>query len=267
MSSCRQDSCANATFQEDVNNITSNLVELKLSPPDEKQASNQKDELQKKQAPNKPLRKGRILTTQQRAQPPNRTSPTQLRLAIRTAKSSNKNLLVLDLNGTLLIRNKKSKAIYLRPHVPEFIDFILSKFSVLVWSSAMPVNVDRMVVHVFEQRHSQLFDIWNRTHLRLSREAYKKKVDVIKDLSWVWERYPQWNGTNTILIDDTPFKGQLQPFNHICLSEFLKDDTDDKELPNLKAYLEAMLDSGNSDVREYIEHHKYTPTKPVAIEK
>ncbi|KAK9766745.1 hypothetical protein K7432_003972 [Basidiobolus ranarum] len=189
-----------------------------------------------------------------------KTNSTKLVFKCLTTKTDlHKNLLILDLNGTLLVRNKQTKAIYLRPFVPEFVDFILENFSVLVWSSAMPDNVNRMVLHVFQQRHSLLINAWNRTHLRLSQSNYYRKVKVVKDLSWVWEKYPHWNSTNTILIDDSEHKGQLQPHNHICLREFVKGDENDKELLNVKSYLEDILNADTNDIREYIRTKIYEP--------
>ncbi|KDN52160.1 hypothetical protein K437DRAFT_254540 [Tilletiaria anomala UBC 951] len=42
-----------------------------------------------------------------------------------------------------------------------------------------------------------------------------------------------WNAKNTVLLDDTPDKARLQPFNHLLLSEFGEDDV--KTLKKLKA--------------------------------
>ncbi|KAK9762805.1 hypothetical protein K7432_011111 [Basidiobolus ranarum] len=172
-----------------------------------------------------------------------------------------KNLMILDLNGTLLVRNKKSKAIYMRPHVPEFVEFILKNFAVIVWSSAMPDNVYRMILKVFKQRQSLLLDVWDRSHLRLNQKDYFRKVDVIKDLSWIWEKHTYWDSTNTVLIDDTEHKGQLQPNNHICLREFMKGDINDKELLHVQDYLQGFLKGETKDIRSYIQDNRYVPSK------
>ncbi|ORY00618.1 HAD-like protein [Basidiobolus meristosporus CBS 931.73] len=174
---------------------------------------------------------------------------------------SAKNLLILDLNGTLLVRSKKSKAIYMRPHVPEFVEFILKNFAVIVWSSARPENVNRMILKVFKHRRSLLLDVWDRSHLHLDEKDYYRKVDVVKDLTWVWEKHTQWNKTNTVLIDDTEHKGQLQPDNHICLTEFIKGDTGDNELLNVRAYLEVFLQGSMDDIQSYIRDNAYVPSK------
>lgn len=77
-------------------------------------------------------------------------------------------LLVLDLNGTLIYRNKGSgvsRASYPRPYLGNFLEYLLrpetaseadrrlNKWSVFVWSSAQPHNVRGMLESTFDPKH------------------------------------------------------------------------------------------------------------------
>ncbi|OMH78569.1 putative FCP1-like protein [Zancudomyces culisetae] len=83
-----------------------------------------------------------------------------------------KYLLVLDLNGTLVHRSKKSKRITKRPYLDEFLSFALQNFAVMVWSSAQPMNVAKMVRSIFnenQQQIEQLAAIWDRRYCHFIR--------------------------------------------------------------------------------------------------
>nr|GFD57168.1 hypothetical protein [Tanacetum cinerariifolium] len=84
----------------------------------------------------------------------------------------------------------------------------------MVWSSARPENVRTMCSNLFsEEQRAQLAAVWARDTLRLSPQAYDAKVQVYKQLSWVWndtavqatspEKNQMWSQSNTVLIDDT----------------------------------------------------------------
>ncbi|RIA86248.1 HAD-like domain-containing protein [Glomus cerebriforme] len=181
-------------------------------------------------------------------------------------------LLVLDLNGTLVYRDNAKRNIILRPHMKKFMKYIFdsNSFFVMVWSSAQPINVDKMVKAAFGQYEKKLVAKWTRKHLNLSDQDYHQKVETIKDLEKVWEELnnrnstdlPQiiWDQTNTILIDDSCLKAKLQPYNAIHLPDF--DDErckskNDHELYNVIGYLRKLHNQSN--VSAYIKDYPYTP--------
>ncbi|KAK4505011.1 hypothetical protein PRZ48_002974 [Zasmidium cellare] len=143
-------------------------------------------------------------------------------------------LVILDLNGTLLFRKTYggSNAFTPRPHVYEFLEYLFSNHTVMVWSSSKPENVAKMCSDLFtpEQR-SKLAAVWARDKLRLPAAAYHSKVQVYKQLSWVWEdpaiqaSIPipggVWTQANTVLIDDSFEKSASEPHNQIELEEFM----------------------------------------------
>jgi len=168
-------------------------------------------------------------------------------------------LLVLDINGTLLFRRKKTEIIHPRPSLADFLSYCLDNHSVLIWSSAQPENVNMMCSKIFSKaQRSQVIAEWGRDTLELSASDYYQKVQVYKRLDRIWEnetlqvhhpRYDhggRWSQKNTVLIDDSMLKASAQPFNHIEVPEFeLKkgkaSDGDGTEvLGQVVAYLEEL---------------------------
>lgn len=112
-------------------------------------------------------------------------------------------LLVLDLNGTLIYRNKNtgnSRSSYPRPYLANFLEYLLrvegegsqtksGKWSVFVWSSAQPHNVRGMLESTFDPNHieglwdqgrpnpyakGRILGVWARDKMGLSAQQYGK---------------------------------------------------------------------------------------------
>ncbi|KAI8139901.1 NLI interacting factor-like phosphatase-domain-containing protein [Fennellomyces sp. T-0311] len=131
-----------------------------------------------------------------------------------------KKLLILDLNGTLVSRTKARDSMYVRPYQDKFIDYIFRYFHVMVWSSAQPHSVAYMC-ELFDGRDNELILKWDRRMFGLTSAQYNSKSITIKDLEKVWKALDaKFDATNTVLLDDSPVKAQLQPYNSIHLREF-----------------------------------------------
>ncbi|KIO19783.1 hypothetical protein M407DRAFT_82363 [Tulasnella calospora MUT 4182] len=145
-------------------------------------------------------------------------------LATESAKAK---LLILDLNGTLLYRKKPKtssvKRPYPRPYIPAFLSWIFhpdNALETMIWSSAQPENVNRMVQVCFGETYEpKLKVIWARDTLGLNQAQYNQKVQTVKNLDVVWKELP-YSAGNTLLIDDSPLKAHMQPYNHIVLREY-----------------------------------------------
>lgn len=145
-----------------------------------------------------------------------------------------KQLLVLDLNGTLVYRRKGDKARPVRrPGLDNFLGYIFTHFSVMVWTSAQPENAQLMVNKIFtKEQRNKLLAVWARDTLQLTPNQYHNKTTVYKRLTRIWtgefklhfpsldQSSPGWDQTNTILIDDTSVKAAGQPYNLIRIPEF-----------------------------------------------
>ncbi|KAK4521244.1 cysteine desulfurase [Mucor velutinosus] len=187
-------------------------------------------------------------------------------LQLSTQKSSfpsqqpKKQLLILDLNGTLIsrikCRAKAGRAFYARPHYQTFLNYIFKHFEVMVWSSARQQNVDKMC-HIFTE---PLKLVWSRNHLKLSQKQFNSNVDTIKDLAIVWEHFSnEYNATNTIALDDSPSKLALQPYNLIHIRTFhheeIREGYTDNELLKVIKYLDAVR--FHSNVANYVRNEPF----------
>ncbi|KAF8556639.1 hypothetical protein OG21DRAFT_1408592 [Imleria badia] len=162
-------------------------------------------------------------------------------------------LLVLDLNGTLLIRSARSRTtsgpqlrpVQPRPYMQSFRQYLFCPetkawLDTMVWSSAQPHSVDDMVDKVFGITKGELKAVWNRKSLGLSGEDYHRKSVTTKDLTKAWDLFtsalnpekhhrhstvpPQsqiiHSAFTTLLLDDSPHKAVLQPYSHVCIPEY-----------------------------------------------
>ncbi|KAI9483039.1 MAG: HAD-like domain-containing protein [Benjaminiella poitrasii] len=191
--------------------------------------------------------------------------PKQSYIEIVKVKSNKLNaplknqLLILDLNGTLVSRVRK-RSMYVRPYSGEFFDYIFDNFKVMVWSSAQPSSVYNMC-RMFKERKSEISVIWDRTSFGLTDKDYYSKVLTIKDLDIIWKHHNnQYDATNTILLDDSSKKAQLQPFNCIHPTEFVHHSEQfisngESELLNLMSYLKVL--QFQSNVANYIQNNPY----------
>ncbi|KAJ7596662.1 hypothetical protein C8J56DRAFT_773659 [Mycena floridula] len=227
---------------------------------------------------NQPSNHERPLSRQPDREAPRRSPPPikvpsaeyqQLSLEKSTfiANPSSKKLLILDLNGTLLVRGahkppkswrrhgpydpyadpkavRPLRPVHPRPFMPSFTEFLFHQktkewMDTMVWSSAQQPNVDNMVQVCFHEKSQELVAIWARDTLGLSENDYNRKAQTTKDLAKPWAAiFPKFNNPtddsesskdpvnvhsalNTFLLDDSPSKASLQPWNHVCIPEYL----------------------------------------------
>ncbi len=177
--------------------------------------------------------------------PPQRVSPppapaatdlylTQARLPPLRCAVPKKLLVVLDLNGTLLVRpnRSQSRVFIIRPGVHQLLDYLFANHAVMIYSSARPENTEAMVeVLVSKKRANSLAAVWGRDKLGLTAAQYNEKVQVYKKLEKVWGdeqiqatcvRAQRWNQANTVLVDDNHLKALSQPHNLVQVPEFTK---------------------------------------------
>jgi hypothetical protein len=182
-------------------------------------------------------------------------------------------LVVLDLNGTLVDSTHhrrhtteppdaraRSKFVYFRPLMREFLQWLFSVADVAVWSSNEPQNVRALVELVFtpEQR-SRLVFVWNRTHCDPdASSAYA----TVKPLAHVYRflatcaipRFTSMAGAGALasanqvlLVDDSEAKVcEEDRASHVRVAEFTASDAtrySDSGLSSLRAELVRRLGS------------------------
>ncbi|KAL5480207.1 hypothetical protein ACEPAI_1477 [Sanghuangporus weigelae] len=219
---------------------------------------------------------------------PSAPSPEYLKIASEPSEkvpTPPQKLIILDLNGTLLLRIRSLGTIYPRPYMAAFRDYLFCPatrqwLDVMVWSSAQPHNVDRMVRRCFfdarlgplsgesdgkeagerfeveengdDKWYGRLIAVWARDTLGLSRNDYSRKAQTTKDLEKPWSAIPgDHSAQTTVLLDDSPRKARLQPFNHVCINEYSLERRDSD-----KALKRRQL--------RYEEHEKKVEDLPVA---
>ena len=197
-------------------------------------------------------------------------------------------LTIIDLNGTMLDRGKNRDGFVARPGAREFLAWLMDdsgseghKHRVMVWSSARPHNVDKMIAKLFTpDQQKQLVAVWARDTLGLTPEQYNQKVQVYKELQKVWfdarvsttysghkvqiqgvkddEQWKfAWDQSNTILIDDSWKKASSEPFNLVEIDEFENrpDQQNDAELQRVRAYISDAAKF--MDVSSYMKRHPF----------
>ncbi|CAE6477030.1 unnamed protein product [Rhizoctonia solani] len=115
------------------------------------------------------------------------------RLSLSSDKPESRKLLVLDLNGTLVLRSPRTynapRAVMPRPFSKTFKEYVFregSHLDVMVWSSAQPHSVHSMLESFFGSDRNRLVGVWARDTLGLASEHYSQKVQTIKDLNTIW---------------------------------------------------------------------------------
>ena len=153
--------------------------------------------------------------------------------------STNKKLLILDMNNLLVYRvfipvqqqeypetipfnalaevspNGRFRT-WTRPHLTSFIDFCLKNYNVAVWSSARKENVDHLIDLVFGKvKRNLLVFVWgqemcDQVHPHPDGVTVDKPL-FLKDMAKVWKQFPQYNKSNTLLVDDSEWKTMKNP--------------------------------------------------------
>lgn len=160
-------------------------------------------------------------------------------------------LVVLDLNGVLAFRKKRTKGYKPRPNLGTFLDYLFANHHVMIWSSGMPENVERIMGHMLSyERQQKLVAIWSRDKLRLPAHLFSEKVQVYKQLSWIWEDptlqlnapLGGWSQRDTVLVDDSIDKAAAEPHNLIEVDEFTNSaaQKENSTLLDVISYLERI---------------------------
>jgi RNA polymerase II subunit A small phosphatase-like protein len=161
-------------------------------------------------------------------------------------------LLVLDLDETLVHASEVELGrpadfrvhdyhVYRRPHLQAFLDHVLARFQVGVWTSSSPRYAEAVVAAVFPPRTLRF--VWASPRCSLSRDWIsghylpRKRLAKLKRHGYRLERM--------LAVDDTPSKHAQNYGNLVCVREFLGEDEHDDELLRLMAYLDTLAAVGN----------------------
>ncbi|KAL2325748.1 hypothetical protein Fmac_024806 [Flemingia macrophylla] len=214
---------------------------------------------------------------------------SQFSLDKNVARNSKKNkLLILDVNGLLAdfvnvndtrIRYRqdpepdfflKGKKVYKRPFCDDFLQFCFDRFHVGVWSSRAKGNVDETITFLMGNSASKLLFYYNQSHCtrtRFTTVENKEKPLVMKELRKLWEKEDpdlpwekgEFNESNTLLLDDSPYKELLNPkHTTIFPCSYRYYHTRDSELGpggDVHVYLEGLITA--KDVQKHISENPF----------
>ncbi|KAL2499855.1 Uncharacterized protein Adt_25405 [Abeliophyllum distichum] len=191
-------------------------------------------------------------------------------------------LLVLDVNGLLAdivmpapkdcIADTRicGRAIFRRPFCDDFLKFCFEKFDVAIWSSRTKRIIEKVVNYLLgDLQHKLLFcwDMSQSTQTSFKTLENMHKPLVMKELKKIWEKCDPnlpwekgyYNESNTLLLDDSPYKALLNPLHTAIFpySFHYKDKSDNSLGPggDLRVYLEDVLKCDN--VKKFVEQHPF----------
>ncbi|OMO68224.1 NLI interacting factor [Corchorus olitorius] len=173
-----------------------------------------------------------------------------------------------------------SYSVYKRPYCEEFMKFCLERFEVGIWSSAREWYLTNSLDCIMSGLRSKLLFAWDQnecTNTGFSTLEKKEKPIFLKELKKVWEinwsssfqQRAEYSASNTLLIDDNPYKALLNPpHTAIFPTEYKAYHANDNSLgPNgdLRLYLEGL--AAAEDVPSYVKAHPFgqsaiTPLHP-----
>ena len=163
-------------------------------------------------------------------------------------KSARKLLVVLDLNGTLLVRGGLDRRQYTeRPGLDDLVKYLFANHAVMICTSAKSHNARTMVDALFtDEQRNKIITIRPRQMLGLTPKQFNAKVQVYKNLNDIWadpkvkasvapDDLP-WSMANTVLLDDSVIKAAGQPHNLIHIPEFVQYEEPPASMPNRKRH-------------------------------
>ncbi|XP_047169592.1 uncharacterized protein LOC124838116 [Vigna umbellata] len=210
-------------------------------------------------------------------------SVTELKLPFEKLNlGPRKKLLVMNLNGLLMHRVHRrdlckvsmsrspdgvygSFLVFKRPFCEEFMKFCLERFEVGIWSSAMEHNMEAaLAIAIGSIRKNISFKLDQSHCTKSGYQSLEKSTKPLffKEFNKMWEKDKKsgpFNVSNTLLIDDKPYKAFLNPDNTAIFPEsYDVNDVTDRGLDprrELCSYLEAV--SNARDVPSYVKDHLF----------
>ncbi|CUG84191.1 Hypothetical protein, putative [Bodo saltans] len=156
-------------------------------------------------------------------------------------------LLVLDLNGVLGARQKKT-LFERRPHLEQFLKFALANFVVAVWTSCEERNGKQIVEDLFSDDRDRLLFCLYRGDC-VPNPTPERPFGTSKNLQRIFDEWPEsFHAVNTVIVDDSADKCS-HPDIALCPSQFsgIADQPDDEGLLAIISVLQRVLDDDSLD--------------------
>ena len=178
-------------------------------------------------------------------------------------------LVLLDMNGTLLLRLKGRLGeeppnfhhaglnYFLRDGVVELVQALRAhpRCTLAFYTSMRESNALPAVLHITGGMRVEIYDReYNRAD---TARKDSKSWDTMRDMEKIWSTSGRagcgFDATCTIMVDDTDRKMRHAPDNLVRVPEFKEaQHRNDNAMHELRAYLSTLLDTCDGDVRKYM---------------
>ncbi|XWS41006.1 hypothetical protein CRYUN_Cryun17cG0044000 [Craigia yunnanensis] len=211
----------------------------------------------------------------------NETNDVSLAIVKTPVSQLRKKLLVLDLNGLLVDivyrppknytadANIAGRAIFKRSFCDDFLRFCSERFEVGIWSSRKMETLERFIDFLMGDMKHKLLFCWDSSYCTATRfitPGHRYKPLVFKELRKIWGKHDldlpwekgYYNESNTLLIDDSPYKALLNPSHTAIFPHSFKFGMNDNSLGaggDLRVYLERLASAEN--VQNFIEQNPF----------
>lgn len=113
-----------------------------------------------------------------------------------------------------------------RPGLDLFLDFIFKYFQVGIWTAADKAYATQICKHIltYDQVKKIKF-IYSRNFCHLDRT--ETPTSFTKPLAKLFELYPDFDQSNTLMIDNTPHVMKYNPYNGVYIPDFTSQHNDD----------------------------------------
>lgn len=212
----------------------------------------------------------------------NRSGISNISIVRTPVCETEKKLLILDINGLLAdivspppkglasdIRIQR-RAIFKRPFYLDFLKFCFERFEVGVWSSRSKRIVEKVIDYLMGDMKHKLLFCWDLSHCTATgfrTLENKHKTLVFKELRRVWEKQDpslpwekgEYNESNTVLLDDSPYKALLNPAHtSVFPYPFTFQRGSDTSLGpggDIRVYLEGL--AAAESIQEFVEQQPF----------
>lgn len=159
--------------------------------------------------------------------------------------------------GVVAERMNKSKLAMCRPCIDEFLTWCFKHFHVAFWSTMAEHNVRILLTKVLK-RHKDKFKFkWSQKECTDTRIKHESKPIMLKQLQKVYEGWPEYTVDNTLLIDDSRYKGHSnEEDTMICPNSWDPETSVDGNylMGDLKPWLERLLEA--ESVRSFVRENR-----------
>lgn len=148
-----------------------------------------------------------------------------------------KPLIVLDLDGTLILR--RDKRVIHRKGLPDFLDYIFREYQVAVFTSITKPNLDNIIKQIFSNEYlNRLRFLWDRSFTEFDPNGINS-WDTIKNISKIREYFPEV--TKILMLDDSPTKTRFNSITEILIVPSFTDPYENYNLKELIPLIEKTI--------------------------